>query len=151
MIEIGWICQTRRQLYYYWRCCQHLSPFHPIPYHICFRFFHSISCTKNPNVIFQCWINRIYLYSFNEKQTLCQHCACLSSPKIPVSPAPCSLYCQKLRRRRMKKLFLWTFVRHFKWCICCNEINLLRNWMVKWIEVKGLFFKCELDNMFLYA
>ena len=72
-------------------------------------------------------------------------------PENPGFPCPMFPLLPKVRRRRMKKLFLWTFVRHFKWCICCNEINLLRNWMVKGIEVKGLFFKCELDNMFLYA
>lgn len=155
MIEIGWICQTRQQLYYYWRCCQHLSPFHPIPLSY-FFFFVSFIQSRARKIQMSFFnvesIGSIFIVFKRMRDRHCVNIAHVSvSRKSRFPLPPCSLYWPKVRRRHMKKLFLWTFVRHFKWCICCNQINLLRNCMVKGMEVEGLFFKCELENMFLCA
>jgi hypothetical protein len=108
---------SARQLYYYWKCYQHLSPFHlssPHPTDFFFRFLFQ-SCARKKSRCkchFQCWINRIYLYSLqeNERRTLCRrHCACLNSPeKIPVSLFPMIPLLPKVRRRMGEnKLFFY--------------------------------------------
>lgn len=103
----------------------------------------------------QCWINRIYLYSLqeNERRTLCRrHCACLNSPaKIPVSLFPMIPLLPKVRRRMGGKSCFFMNVRAtiFKndavvviKSICWEILK------VEGMEVAGLFFKCELEDVY---